>query len=67
MTILMKVASSGFTKIAGLLISSGAIVDQTNSKGRTALIHAAKKGRVESIGLLIAKSANINHIAAEWG
>lgn len=53
-------AGNGRTEIINLLLSRGAIIDQRNSEGHTALMGAVASGQPAAVDLLIKHGADLN-------
>ncbi len=62
-TVLMFACEQGHLDLADFLLDRGADINQVNNhifKGRTALMAAARAGRVEAVKLLLAHDAEVN-------
>lgn len=53
----------GLKETIEFLIEQGAVVDQRNLWGHTALIYAAKHGHKGAVDSLIRNGANANHVS----
>jgi ankyrin repeat protein len=57
---LLLAAESGRAPIVQLLLDCGARIDQTDSTGSTALMHACTNGHTDVVALLIARNASLD-------
>ena len=60
-TELMKAAMSGDPATVRDMVDKGAVVDELNNYGWTALAHAARQNETASIAVLLDAGANINN------
>ncbi|KAK0517361.1 hypothetical protein JMJ35_000516 [Cladonia borealis] len=60
-------AARGDQKAVEILLSKGALVDQSNATGTTALHQAAANGHLQTIEVLLAWGANINPLSSVYG
>jgi len=61
-TPLMAAAGRGQAAVVRLLLSEGAAVDTTDTRGETTFMEALRNGHTDVADILLAKGANINHI-----
>ena len=60
-------AARGDQEVVKILLSQGALVDQCNATGTTALHQAAANGHVQAIEVLLAWGAEINPLSSVYG